>query len=1659
MHVSDASKSETTLPDHSPASDSHGKSIHFVRALNVPLLVGTIILVGVLGSAAYFWHKYQLRGTATLLADFADEAESNNEWRKAADYRQRYLRLIPGDVPAVLRLTQTFDKSATSFAEKQRAVDLFYSTIGTVGASGFQKEVPALRGRLIELLLELQRYGPAEIEAEKLLKETTPADGHIGPAADLSELQALAWRSLAFARLGLFESGVRVLPVEEAKPSRDKENIAKTGDQATEASLKTPSNSAANTGATDMQTMRVRGVRVAWEPDAIGPTFVQALKLNPAHIELTRQMAFVCRKLPQIGLYDDRPAEPAAKPPASPDGTTQPLAPPTPLAPPARDALADATMDRMVQENPANVRALLTRFAYYDGLAKPQPDDPADLPPEVVKARQAFALKAYTDLSDALKQAPTDLDVCLTAAQHASAALDAVGKGPNQDAAAWKTHFDEAEKYLRQAISTAPADPRPYQELGKLFLKDNRLQPAIDVFRDGLAKADKRDLELNSLLLGALIDAGQAAEAGKIDDPNALVATVQDLQRRLSPNLIRVAQLDLQKRTDLLLGRWHVAMGQFAEAIPLLSRVNTLSDRDLPADQPFRLLSSYLLGICHANLGQWEQATGFLDAATALAPTSAEAHTLAAEAWTKCGQPEQVAIHLEQAAQLNDSAELWFKLAQARLQAQLRVLPREKRDFAGVDAALQEAIRPDREEPLSDPWRAGLLQVDCLLVRSLDDAARQSAVVEAKSILSQLEQKHPDSAVLWRAIAFVYQQLNDTAAADRAVNRFAELQPKGPDSYVLRSQILAARRQYQPARDVLLEGIKAGLSSADVNVLSQALVGVSLSEGNRTLATSELKGLLKSEPNNVAILQQLAELAFEQQDFKQVEECEKKLNDLGSKGNSFAAMLAKFHRARRLLAQVAPADPLFAEGQRIAEELQRERPGWAPALLLSALAFERLPVPDYPKAIKAYEEAIRLGERRTAVYEQLIKVLILSSKFAEAQEYLTQLREFVPNVGELSALDVASTLAQGREYFDRAVGSARVGAQKRPDDPAAHLLLGQTLIAVGKQKEGEVSLKRALELNPADLRANALLFSLYLSAGRTDDARQLLSNVSARDDVPATNKGQFLAQAYKGLGDRAEAVLQLERLLEADPDNVEVMLQLAVLLADEQRERAEELLRKGLEKAPQDHRLSRGLAAVLFASGSEEDREEALSRISSGGADASDLVDLHFKAVLLARSGGLENLKKALEILGPLVEARDANPAHRITLASVYEAQAAQLLADARQAAVSGTPEKTAEAKQLRDDAETSFKSAESQYVELANTTDTNRKAANLTAYIEFLLRQNDPSKFAELEDRLKQLLDVSKDPFALAVLQVKCLKATGSTENIGPQIAEIVEPIAKKLVDETEKASDSPELIARAQLQLAQKFASIYLSVEQHAAAEPWLRKATEIDPEAYGQLAVCLAAQGRVNDAMQLCLEAAKSDPSPQAVRALASTLVLGTATSADFELADPVFAKALADNPSDAGLISNLADIRVVQGRVDDAISLYEKALALQPKSVMLLNNLATLLGEQPAGRDKALEYVDKAIQLAGAVPGLLDTKGMVFFTAGDFAKAKEWLEVATWDLGTDPRFFFHLAAACHRLGDAVKARENFQHAQKNQLDRQVLTPADQALLSELKQAYPN
>ena len=125
------------------------------------------------------------------------------------------------------------------------------------------------------------------------------------------------------------------------------------------------------------------------------------------------------------------------------------------------------------------------------------------------------------------------------------------------------------------------------------------------------------------------------------------------------------------------------------------------------------------------------------------------------------------------------------------------------------------------------------------------------------------------------------------------------------------------------------------------------------------------------------------------------------------------------------------------------------------------------------------------------------------------------------------------------------------------------------------------------------------------------------------------------------------------------------------------------------------------------------------------------------------------------------------------------------------------------------------------------------------------------------------------------------------------------------------------------------------------------------------------------------------------------------------------------------------------------------------AASPNNLEALNNLAWLLAFQAGKEQEALELIDRAIEIAGSDPTLLDTRAVVYIQLGKPDPALESLRDA---LAIDPQkavAYFHLARAYQLADNQGEARKALRRAEELGFKPETIDPLEQAVVAKLRQ----
>ena len=136
--------------------------------------------------------------------------------------------------------------------------------------------------------------------------------------------------------------------------------------------------------------------------------------------------------------------------------------------------------------------------------------------------------------------------------------------------------------------------------------------------------------------------------------------------------------------------------------------------------------------------------------------------------------------------------------------------------------------------------------------------------------------------------------------------------------------------------------------------------------------------------------------------------------------------------------------------------------------------------------------------------------------------------------------------------------------------------------------------------------------------------------------------------------------------------------------------------------------------------------------------------------------------------------------------------------------------------------------------------------------------------------------------------------------------------------------------------------------------------------------------------------------------------------------------------------------------LKGEIEPAIAEYKSMLKDQPGSMIVANNLASLLAEHHTDKASLAEAGSLAALLNNSdVPQFKDTLGWVRYLQGDYSAAVTLLEAAATKLPNNALIQYHLGMSYLAAGQDANASERFKKAL-------VLAPNDTELKTKIDAA---
>jgi tetratricopeptide (TPR) repeat protein len=278
------------------------------------------------------------------------------------------------------------------------------------------------------------------------------------------------------------------------------------------------------------------------------------------------------------------------------------------------------------------------------------------------------------------------------------------------------------------------------------------------------------------------------------------------------------------------------------------------------------------------------------------------------------------------------------------------------------------------------------------------------------------------------------------------------------------------------------------------------------------------------------------------------------------------------------------------------------------------------------------------------------------------------------------------------------------------------------------------------------------------------------------------------------------------------------------------------------------------------------------------------------------------------------------------------------------------------------------------------------------------------------------------------------------------------------KVLKAQERAADAANLLAAyaEKADADQRLAGrLYEDIGLLSRAEARYRQMVSQDhsPPRLAILAQCLVREAKVDEALEVCESVAHMGRLD-----LASDVGMGALRSrppndaqcrrVEGWLNDIINGK----DGNQGRALMQLAGLHELRQRYNEAEAVYRELLRREPRNSASLNNLAWLLALRGEKLSEALELINRALELSGKWPSLLDTRAQIYVKRGDTRNALADLDAALLDTD-DAAFYFHRAQALAGA-DRKAARANLQKAQDLKIAREALHPLERPAYDDLR-----
>ncbi|MGB6042010.1 MAG: tetratricopeptide repeat protein, partial [Pirellulales bacterium] len=671
----------------------------------------------------------------------------------------------------------------------------------------------------------------------------------------------------------------------------------------------------------------------------------------------------------------------------------------------------------------------------------------------------------------------------------------------------------------------------------------------------------------------------------------------------------------------------------------------------------------------------------------------------------------------------------------------------------------------------------------------------------------------------------------------------------------------------------------------------------------------------------------------------------------------------------------------------ISQRMTELRPEWHLSALLDAEVNDLQKRPE--AAIRAYQNALKLGPPRASAVQRLVVLLTEEGKFGDARVELAKIN---PLPQELKRYQVLLEAMSGDpDKALRALQDAIPPASTNPDD---WIWVGQIYTHLKRPKEAGQAFRKAVTVGTSYARTWLTMVEFLVRKGQSADAENYVRNSEnhlAVDQAPLA-----LAKAYALLGHREMAELHFESAMVSSGDDPATIRSVAMYYYDTgQVAKAEQYIKRllritdssGPSASPQAIWARRSLARAM---GREEDYGRFVTAMAILDANRVDgrlsLVDERIKAELMGRREEPQFRERAVQILERLNNQNVALSAEeRLVLARLYDKS-----------------DRSVQAVEIMTG--------------LVSETGDKPNPDFLAAFSQMLL---DRKEYGRANTWIEKLAKIEPKMLRTVRLQARAAMGFNNPDE------------ARRLINEglqDNRTSANGGQILQAAL-LMEEFGLNTDAAEKFS-------EFIKLRPDRFFMYAGFLARSGQVDKTFELCASKESEETVGTICRiGMLAFLEYPEKSIPHFSTLQKWFDAAIAQDPGDVTLSMNWASVLHAMGKSDDAQSVLKAALKAdlsRRERGILVNNLAYLNATRGNVDADTIRLVETAVELIGPSRDVLDSRAMIHLAQGNCEKAVKDLENATM-FGTDSGIlYFHLALAYQCEDDREAAKRTMEKA---------------------------